>query len=291
MKPPPLAYHRVSTVPEAVALLSTHGDEAKILAGGQSLLPLINLRLASMSHLVDLMHVEELRTVEEDADGFTIGAGVRQATVEDDVRTASAAPLLHQALPHVAHREIRNAGTVCGSAAHADAAAEIPTIAVAANASFDVAGPHGTRTVAADAFYTGYLSTVLAGDELVTRMRFPRPAPGTGAAFEEVAARRGDYAPAGAAATLTVTNGTISAARIAFLGVDVVPARVPEMEQLLEGQAPSAELFAEAAETASRGLRCIGNVHATAEYRARVAGVLTRRTLAAAADRAGGAQA
>lgn len=289
MKPAPFAYHRPATLEEAVALLGEHGDEAKVLAGGQSLVPLLNLRLATPSHLIDVMGIEELRGIDR-ADGWLrIRAGVRQAQAEDDKAVREGCPLLREALPHIAHREIRNAGTVCGSAAHGDAASEIPTVAVAAGAEFEVIRRGGTRIVAADDFYSGYLSTVVEPDELVTAVRFPESQPGTGTAFVEVAQRKGDYALAGIAAMVRLGAGRVASARMAYLGVETVPARVPAAEQLLAGAEPGEDAFAEAAAVAARELHSIGGIHASAAYRKDLAATVTRRALATATERAGAA--
>jgi aerobic carbon-monoxide dehydrogenase medium subunit len=289
MYPGRFEYQAPTALEEAFATLDRYGDEAKVLAGGQSLVPLLNLRLATPSHLVDVMGIEELRGIDR-ADGWLcIRAGVRQAQAEDDTAVREGCPLLREALPHIAHREIRNAGTVCGSAAHGDAASEIPAVALAAGAEFDVAGPAGTRTLEADDFYTGYLSTLLEPDELLTAVRFREPSPGTGTAFLEVAQRTGDYALVGVAASVCVEAGRVASARIAYLGVESVPTRVPAAEQLLAGAEPGEEAFAEAAAVAARELHSIGGIHASAAYRKDLAATLTRRALATATERAGAA--
>jgi aerobic carbon-monoxide dehydrogenase medium subunit len=286
MKPPPLTYHRPETIGEAAALLAEYGDEAKVLAGGQSLMPMLNLRLASVSHLVDITRIPELGKVHTGDGTVRIGAAVRQARVEDDAAIPQSCPLLAEALPHLAHREIRNAGTVCGSAAHADPAAEIPAVTLASGAAFELTGVRGSRTVAADSFFTGYLTTALEPDELLSAVSFPVPPPGTGTAFLEVAQRQGDYALAGIAVTVRLEHGPLHDIGLAYLGLSTTPVAAPEVAELLEGSEPSDELFTAAAERASATLPCIDGTHAGKDYRRRVAGTLTRRALATACARA-----
>ncbi|HST37863.1 MAG TPA: FAD binding domain-containing protein, partial [Conexibacter sp.] len=161
MKPSPVNYHAPASVEDAVGLLAEHGDEAKVLGGGQSLVPLMNLRLASPLHLVDVTRVEGLASIVRRDGAYEVGAAVRQADAEDDVALMAACPLLAAALPHVAHREIRNAGTVCGSLAHGDAAAELPAVAVALDAELVVHGPRGRRTIRATEFFRSFLETAL----------------------------------------------------------------------------------------------------------------------------------
>lgn len=288
MKPPRFTYHRPACARDAVDLLAEYGDDAKVLAGGQSLIPMLNLRLATPAHVVDILGAPDLAELSADDDALHVGAGVRQSRLEDSAVVADLCPLLREALPHVAHREIRNAGTVCGSAAHADPAAEIPTVALAADASFEVTGGGGARTVSADDFYTGYLQTAVQPDELLTAISFPRPNPGTGTAFLEVAQRKGDYALAGVAASVRIERGRVSCARVSYLGVGLTPVRSTEVETLLADGEPGEELFGEAAATAARTVDCIDGVHASAAYRRHAVAVLTQRALATATARAAG---
>lgn len=286
MKPPPFAYHRPDTVEEAVSLLAEYGDDAKVLAGGQSLMPMLNLRLAAPAHLIDIMGIPELAETNLSDGSVRIGAAVRQAEVEDSRPVGEACPLLKEALPHVAHREIRNAGTVCGSAAHADPAAEVPTVALGSAASFEIATGSGTRTVPADDFYTGYLSTAVAPDELLLGVVFPRPAPRSGSAFLEVAQRQGDYALGGIAANVTLGGDTVATARLSYLGLGMTPTRALEAERMLVGNQPTGDVIEAAANDAARTLECIDTVHASANYRRRIVKTLTRRALATAVQRA-----
>jgi carbon-monoxide dehydrogenase medium subunit len=287
VKPSPFVYHRAQTPDEAVALLAEHGDEAKILAGGQSLVPMLNLRLAAPGHLVDISRVSRLASSGHTNGSIEIGAGVRQAAVEDDPVLMAACPLLAVALPHVAHREIRNSGTVCGSIAHGDAAAEIPVVALALEAEMIVLGPGGERNVPAADFFRSYLQTALGSDELLVAVRFPAAQPGTGASFHELARRAGDYAIAGAGASVTVRDGVVESARIGCLGVDTVPVRAIAGERALEGQVPAPEAIAAAANAAASELDPHNDLHASAALRRSAAETLMRRAISDAVARAG----
>lgn len=286
MKPPPLKYFPARSTDEALSLLAEHGDEAKVLAGGQSLMPLLNMRLARPECLVDITRVAELGGAAPVNGHLELQAAVRQADAEDSPAVETGVPLLHEALGHVAHREIRNAGTVCGSAAHADSAAEIPAVCLALDAEMVAASTRGTRVIPARDFYVSYLETALEPDELLTAIRLPVQAPGTGASFLEVAPRRGDYALAGVAASVTATNGLVQSASIAFLGVGPTPIRAEAAEQLLRDATPSDELLSETARRASEELEPADDVHASADYRREAARVLAWRALGIALDRA-----
>jgi aerobic carbon-monoxide dehydrogenase medium subunit len=284
---PAFSYHRPATVDEAVGLLAEHGADAKVLAGGQSLIPLLALRLAHPAHLVDIGRVSGLERFEDGPEGFTVGAGVRHAAVEHSPLTGHAAPLVAAALPHVGHRAIRNRGTVCGSLAHADPAAELPAVALATDAEFVVRSSSGQRTVRAADFFLGYLTSALDESELLTAVRFPPWPPGTGASVQEISRRHGDYALVGLAAVLGVgEGGRVDRAALSFFGAGATPVRVPEAERVLVGEHPDAAVFAEAADVVKKTIDPPGDNHATAPYRAHVAGVLTRRCLAEAARRA-----
>jgi carbon-monoxide dehydrogenase medium subunit len=286
VKPSRLSYHAAETADEAVSLLAELGDDAKVLAGGQSLVPLLNLRLAAPAHLVDITRVRELAEVRRDGGAVEIGAAVRQADVEDDPAVMTACPLLAAALPHIAHREIRNAGTVCGSVAHADAAAEIPLVALALDAQMAVRGPRGDRTIPAREFFRSYLTTALEPDEVLVSLRLPVAGGGSGAAFHELAPRAGDYAVAGAGVTLTVAGGVVQSAGIALLAVDSVPVRATAAEEALIGRAPDDDAIAAAARAAAADLDPPTDLHAGAALRRRAAETLIRRAIADAAARA-----
>ena len=287
---PAFRYHRPSSVDEAVGLLADFGADAKVLAGGQSLVPLLALRLSHPEHLVDIGRVEGLDTIDAGPDGLTVGAGVRHADLELSPVAGRAAPLVAAAMPHIGHRAIRNRGTVCGSLAHADPAAELPAVTLAVDAELVVRSSAGERTIPAGDFYLGYLSSALDETELLTAVRFPPWPARTGWSVQEISRRHGDYALVGLAAVLGVgEDGRIERAALSFFGAGATPVRVAEAERTLVGEQPDPAAFAEAAEVVTRTIDPPGDNHATAAYRAHVAGVLTRRCLAEAAGRTGAA--
>lgn len=287
MKSPPFEYHRPSTIDEAVGLLADLGDDAKILAGGQSLLPVMALRLGAPAHIVDIGSLSDLSQIDADVDGVALGALVRhrQAETSDDV--ARHAPLVAAALPHVGHRAIRTRGTVLGSIAHADPAAEMPAVCLALNATMVARSVEGNREIDAVDFFESYLTTVLRPDEILTHVRFPAWSPTAGAAVVEISRRHGDYALVGLACTLDVVDGEITSAALSFLGAGSTPIRVTEAEQLLLAKPASEETFAAAAAVVTATLEPGGDVHATANYRRHIAGVLTKRGLADASAKIG----
>jgi len=290
VKPPPFDYADPRTVDEAVALLHSHEGDAKLLAGGQSLVPLLNMRLARPALVVDLNRVEGLDYIREDDGWLAIGAMTRQRDVElsDVVRRRQA--LLWQATRLIAHPQIRNRGTVGGSIAHADPAAEYPAAAVALGAEVRVAGPNGERAISAADFFVSYLTTALQPAEIVTEVRWPVLHEGAGWSVMEITRRHGDFALAGVMTTLRLDHGRCVDARIVLFGVAPTPVRAIEAEQSLAGEQPNEKLFAAAGEKAAAALdEPLSDVHASAEYRRQLARVLTRRALAEASARAAGA--
>jgi aerobic carbon-monoxide dehydrogenase medium subunit len=285
VKPAPFLYHAPGTVDDALALLAEHGDEAKVLAGGQSLVPILALRLAAPAHLVDIGSVAGLDGIA--ANGVLgIGATVTQRRAEQSREVRSWCPLLGAALPCIAHPQIRNRGTVCGSLAHADPAAELPAVMLAVGATMTIAGPRGTRVVSAHEFFVSYLETAVAPDELLLRVDVPAWPTGTGWSFQEISRRQGDFALVGAATMLRLADdGTIADARLAFTGVASTPVRVAQAEAALVGQPPDADAFAAAGAIVADALEPPADVHATSDYRRHVGGVLTRRTLAESFER------
>ena len=284
MKPAAFDYHRPEGVDEALHLLADHGDGAKILAGGQSLIPVMNFRLAQPAVLVDVNRLAELDTVEEGDDGsLRLGALVRQARLERESAVARRSPLLAEAIPHVAHPQIRNRGTVVGSIVHADPAAELPAVLALLDGHVEVASTAGTRTVAPDDFFLGPLESDVRPGELATAVVFPRPAPGTGTAFVELARRHGDYALAGVGVTVAVEDGRVAGARAAFIGVGDRP-EVVDLGEAVDGQAAEELDVAPARDLATAQLQPDADVHATAEYRRHLAGVLLGRALVRAVD-------
>ncbi len=286
MKLPHVDYEAPRTVTEAVELLAEHEDEASVLAGGQSLIPLLALRLAHPAVLIDINGVTELSGVSATNGTVTIGAMTREYVAEESGTVADAVPLLAAALPLIGHEAIRNRGTIGGSLAHADPAAELPAVARALDAEFVVRGRAGERVIPAAKWFEGYLTTSRAPDELLVEVRFPAAGRGTGSSFDEVARRHGDFAIVGLATSLTLSGGAISDARLAFAGVSDVPVRATEAEDLLVGERPSAELFDEAARRATSDIDPPADLHGSADYRRKVAAALVRRGLRAAADSA-----
>jgi aerobic carbon-monoxide dehydrogenase medium subunit len=300
VKPVDFCLHSPGNVDEATRLLDSYGDEAKVLAGGQSLVPLLNFRLARPAHVVDIGRLP-LSSVSVTGDGVVIGATARQRVLP---ALADTCPLLGAAAPWIGHPPIRTRGTVGGSLAHADPAAELPAVAVALDADFvAVRAGGGVRTIPASAFFTGYLSTALAPSELLTEIRFPAAARGTGAAFTEFARRRGDFALVGCAAQITAPGGVVTRARICLSGVASTPVRCLAAEQLLlrqnvagaepqgagpQGAGPqgaglrNAGLLEAAAESATAGLSPPDDLHASGDYRRHLAFVLVRRAIARA---------
>jgi len=286
MKLPHVDYEAPQTVSEAIELLAEYQDDANVLAGGQSLIPLLALRLAHPAVLIDINGVGELSGVSATDGWVAIGAMTREYVAEASETIADAVPLLAAALPLIGHEAIRSRGTIGGSLAHADPAAELPAVARALDAELVVRGPSGERVVPAAEWFEGYLATSRSPDELLVEVRFPAAGRGTGTSFQEVARRHGDFAIVGLAASLTLADGAISDARLAFAGLSDVPVRAVDAEDLLAGEAPSAELFDEAARRATDDLDPPADLHGSSDYRKKVAAALVRRGLRAAADNA-----
>ncbi len=278
MKPPPFSYHDPGTVAEAVQLLASL-DNAKLLAGGQSLMPMLNMRYVQPDHVIDLNRVEGLSYIREDGAALIVGAMTRQRDLEfsDDVKRLC--PLLAEVMPLVGHRQTRNRGTIGGSLSHFDASAEIPTVCTAMDAIVRVEGPGGEREIPFKDFPAGYLTTSMALDEVLISVRFPTWAAGHGHGFEEFARRHGDFAIVSAAALLEAGgDGVISRASVTIGGIGAAPLRIADAEAALVGQAGSAELFTTAAEHC-RAIDAHDDIHAPASYRQHLAVVLARRAL------------
>jgi carbon-monoxide dehydrogenase medium subunit len=298
MKPPRFAYHDPATRAEALALLSTYADDAKVLAGGQSLVPLLNMRLAEPAHLVDINRLPDLAYIRAESSysrpgdgttGLVIGALARQRDIERSALVRQRCPLLAEAIRLVGHPPIRARGTICGSLAHADPAAELPAVLLALAGHVRAESRAGVRDIPAAALFIDQLQTALTPTELLVEAWFPAAPPRSGAAFIEISRRHGDYALAGVAAQLTLDEaGVISAAHLALIGVGVTPVRPAAAEALLLGERPGAAMFAAAGERATTGLDPNADIHASAEYRRHVAGVLVTRALHVAAGRATG---
>jgi carbon-monoxide dehydrogenase medium subunit len=274
MKPAPFAYLRPATLEEALAALA--GEQgAKVLAGGQSLVPLLSMRLAAPSMLVDINALPDLGHVRVAEDGVRVGALARHAEVLASAEARESQPLLAMALSHVAHPTIRNRGTTVGSIVHADAAAEMPMVLRLLEGSVDVASVRGRRTIPAAELFAGPLESTLAHDEVAVEAFFPALAPGAGVAFQEIARRHGDYALVGVAALVETDGGEVTRARVGFVSVSDVPVVVDVTDALDD---PAAKALAE--------LDPAEDIHATAAYRAHLVKVLAPRVLAAATDHA-----
>ena len=289
MKPAPFDYHRPDTADEALAILADLGGDAKPLAGGQSLVPAMNFRLARPAVLVDLNRIAPLAYIEESPDGgLLIGAMTRQRAAERSGRVARKAPLLFEALPWIAHPQIRNRGTMGGSLAHADPAAELPAVMLALDARFVLRSRTASRTVPAHDFYTGILTTVLGPDELLTEIRIPPRPARAGSAFIELARRHGDFALVGVAVDLALDQrGACASARIALLSVGDGPVLAAKAMAVLVGGIPHAASIEEAARIAAEAdVDPPADIHASSAYRRHLVRVLVGRALTQAVERA-----
>jgi aerobic carbon-monoxide dehydrogenase medium subunit len=289
VKPPPFDYSCPDTLEAAIDLLAEVGDEGRPLAGGQSLIPLLSLRLARPSHLIDLGRIGDLQAIDATDSQLVVGAMVRERKAEASEQVRRLAPLLADALPLIGHPAIRSRGTIGGSLSHADPAAELPVVARVVEAQLVAQSrDRGRRTVTAADFFTGFFSTALEPDEILTEVRIDAPGPGTGWAIDEVARRHGDFAMVGAAAMVRIDpdSSKIAEARVALSGVSDTPLRVADAEQMLAGADPTDEACTEAAQKAAAALSPPADVHGSSAYRRHVAGFLIQRTLAAAAAKA-----
>jgi aerobic carbon-monoxide dehydrogenase medium subunit len=285
VKPARFEYFCPRTVDEAVDLLGRYGDEGKVLAGGQSLVPLMNMRLARPAVIIDINRIEGFGDLRERNGILRFGALTRQRAAERSPVVAERCPLLRDALRLVGHTQIRNRGTLGGSIAHADPAAELTAILSALDGEVTARSARGTRKIAAADFFVTYLTTALDPQELIVEIRIPALSPGAGWSWMEISRRHGDFALAGVGVVLAVRRGTIAEARIALTGVGPTPVRAGAAERLLVGHAPSDTLWTEAAETVRAAVTPDGDIHASAEYRKHVAGVLTQRALREALSR------
>jgi carbon-monoxide dehydrogenase medium subunit len=293
VKPPPFAYVAPTSVDDAVAALSEHGEDAKVIAGGQSLMPMLAFRLARPSVLVDINRIPALDGLALEGDTLVVGAMTRQRAVERLPGLRERCGMVADAIHLIGHTAIRNRGTVGGSLAHADPAAEWTALALALDAEFDIAGPDGMRTVAAPDFFVTYFTTAIGPDEVLTRVRLRLPNGRSGSCFTEIARRHGDFALAGVGALVSLDgDGAIADARLALIGVGDRAVRAAGAEAVLRGKRPSAALFAEAAEAVCAEIAPRGDIHASEGDRRDLAHVLTRRALETALARArGGADA
>lgn len=279
MKPAPFEYHRPREISEALTLLREIGDDGKILAGGQSLMPMMNFRLAQPAHLIDINFIDGLDYIRSENGALKIGCLARQSQVLVNPLIHQRCPLLAAALTHVGYEQTRNRGTVCGSLAHADPAAELPAALLALDGSLTVARAGGKREIAAREFFQSYLSTAMGGDEMVLQASIPEQPEKSGSSFIEFARRFGDFAVVGVAALLVLENDRIADARIALSGVVDKPWRERAVEEKLIDQKAAPELFISVAHDVADAIDPGSDIHASAAYRRSLAEVLTRRAL------------
>jgi carbon-monoxide dehydrogenase medium subunit len=279
LKPASFAYHRAASVGEALELLAREGEDAKVIAGGQSLVPLMAFRLARPSALIDINRITELRYVRRDGDALRIGALATHRDIETNAEPGvlEGYSILPRAARFIGHYPIRTRGTFGGSIAHADPTSEWCMLALLLDAEIVIAGLQGSRTVAASDFFLGVFTTALGADEVVTEVHFPGPAPRS--AIREFARRQGDFAVVAVATALEMEDGQVRSARIALAGVSDAPVRAMEAEAMLAGAAPTDEAFDEAGRAAAAGLRPPSDIHGSSEYRKELAAALVRRAL------------
>ena len=279
MKPVPFEYHRPASLAETFDLLDRYGDDGRLLAGGQSLVPALNLRLAAPHAVIDINRIPDLDAIRVTADGLLIGALARQDVLERSPLVREHAPLIASALPHVGHSAIRTRGTIGGSLALADPAAELPACAVALGATIRAGRRGGTRDIPADEFFRGIYTTALAPGEIVTEILVPRPAAGWRWGFDELARRHGDFALAGVAAGARVESGIVAESRLVFFGVGTRPVRARRAEAALAGGRADAEALAAAGRALDADLDPPGDVHGSPALRRHLARVLLARVV------------
>jgi carbon-monoxide dehydrogenase medium subunit len=288
MIPPPFDYRAAHSVEEAIALLGEHGDEAKLLAGGQSLIPAMRFRLASPGVLVDMNPITTLDYMHEQNGHLAIGAMARESALDDSAVVQQHYALLADAAHVIADPLVRNRATVGGNIAHADPANDHPAVMLAYNATVVAQGPGGTRSIPIDDFFLGMFTTALEPDELLTEIRIPRPTPGSGGAYIKLERKVGDYAIAAVAVQLTMSGNTVSAARIALTNLNIVPMRALEAEKLLVGQELSDSLLEAVGQAAAAECDPSADLRGSIEYKRDLTRVITKRAIRKAVARARG---
>jgi CO/xanthine dehydrogenase FAD-binding subunit len=287
MKPAPFKYIAATSLEHALSLKAEHGDDAKFLAGGQSLMPAMNFRLARPAVIIDINEIADLAGIRTSGEAIRIGPLTRYRSLQRDAVFARACPLIGEALPHIAHPQIRNRGTIGGNLSHADPASELPAIAVALNARFRIQAAKRERWTGASEFFVGALTTDLQPDEMLVEIELPLPKPRTGSCFMEIARRRGDFAIVGLAATVTLDErDECTDVRLAFCGAGETPIDASPAADSLIGQPPTERALCEVAASVQTMIDPAGSVHASADYQRHVAGVLTERALTTAYQRA-----
>lgn len=279
MKAPAFSYTRPTQLAEVFSLLEQHGDEARLLAGGQTLMATLNMRLSEPALLIDLQSLSELKGISVNGNTLRIGAMVTHSEIEASTLVAQYAPLLTQAVPHIAHRAIRNLGTLGGSIAYGDPAAEWPACLLALDGVVLARNPAGERRIAAADFFTGLYGTALEVGEIITACEFPLAAPTQRFAFDELARRHGDYAVVGLAAAAHLKNGALDQVRLAWLGVGHMPQRTPATEQVLQGQTLTDTVLAEAQATLRGELEPDADLTHNSATKQHLAGVMLKRCL------------
>jgi aerobic carbon-monoxide dehydrogenase medium subunit len=288
MYPSPFEYHRAQSPQEAVALLGKYGDEAKLIAGGHSLLPLMKLRFAQPKHRIDVRHIPGLSFIREEKGGLCIGAATPHAVLEGSALLHKQLPILSEAAAQIGDPQVRNLGTIGGSLAHADPSADLPAVVLALRAELTVLGPRGARTLSAEDFFVELLTTALRPDELLTEVHFPAQPKGSGGAYEKYPHPASRYAVVGVAAQLTLAGGKVSAAGIALTGLGTVVHRAKAAEAALLGKPAEEATLTAAAGKAADGLKLRSDAQLTEAYRRSLAVTFTARALARAAKRAAG---
>ena len=288
MIPARFDYHAPGSLDEAIALLARHGDEAKVLSGGQSLLPLLKLRLGAAAHLVDIGRIPGLEYLKEEKGVLRIGGATRESALERSELIATKFPILHDAALVIADPLVRNRATIGGNLAHGDPANDHPAVMLALGATVVARGPRGERSIPITEFFKGLFQTALAPDEILTEIRIPVPPAGSGGAYVKLERKVGDYATAAAAAQLTLDKGKIASAGIGLTNAGPVPVKAVKAEAFLKGKAPGEAVFAEAAALAAQGASPGADWRGSVQYKTEMARVLTGRALAQAARRAGG---
>jgi aerobic carbon-monoxide dehydrogenase medium subunit len=279
-------YHSATSVDEAIALLQQYGDEAKLLAGGHSLLPTMKLRLAQPGHLIDLGRIDGLAYIREDDGVVAVGAMTRYVDIERSEVLKKHFALLPEGVAQIGDAQVRNRGTIGGSIAHSDPAADTPGIVLALKAEIVAKGPNGVRTIKADDFFMDLFQTALQPDEVITEIRFPKPPVRTGSAYMKLANKASHYAVVGCAAVVTLdSNGTCTSASVVITGASVKPTRANSVEAGLVGKKLDEATIANAASHAADGLELVSDIHGSQEYRAQMATVLARRAIARALER------
>jgi carbon-monoxide dehydrogenase medium subunit len=288
MIPAAFEYQAPGSLADAVKLLGELGERGKVLAGGHSLIPIMKLRLAQPEVLVDIGNIPELREVRAEGDKIAIGALVTHARVLADSAIREGCAVLSETAHEIGDIQVRNRGTIGGSLAHADPAADYPATILALDAEIVAQGPKGRRTIKATEFFTGMLSTALAPDELLVEVRVPKLGKGSGGAYLKLPNKASHYAVVGVAAVVRVEGGKVSSVAVGITGAGSQPIRAGSVEQALQGQSASADAIAKASESAAEGLDLLADIHGSADYRAHIARVYTRRAIEAAVKKAGG---